>query len=263
MANHARPIAPFLILVFATTWLFQLPFVLATRGAPIGPKEWYAPLVALGFFAPMLFAFALSRGQPGGIGSLLAPFRFRGAGACWYVLALLHGPALYLAARAVFMMLGGNGIRWFYAPASAVNVAAMAVVPFLEQIPWRGFAYPRLAARLGPAKGSLVTGLSWGLFHAQKHIFLGPAAPWETLKTSGPLVVLMTAGTVVYTWLQGRAKGSALIVVVAQAGLYLNNPAYAAGSTQTPLILLAAAYVVAAAVLLADRDRRPPRQAPH
>ena len=34
-----------------------------------------------------------------------------------------------------------------------------------EELGWRGFLLPRLAARQGPLRASLVVGLLWGLWH--------------------------------------------------------------------------------------------------
>jgi membrane protease YdiL (CAAX protease family) len=50
----------------------------------------------------------------------------------------------------------------------------MVVIPFTEQIPWLGFAFPRLRARHGSRVAIALTGFAWALFHLQKHAFLDP-----------------------------------------------------------------------------------------
>jgi hypothetical protein len=63
----------------------------------------------------------------------------------------------------------------------------------------------------------------------------------------------MTAGTVVFSWIYLRTHGSLLLVVIANAGAYLNNPAQALPNT-TPLVISSIGFCVAAlALVLGDR----------
>jgi hypothetical protein len=71
----------------------------------------------------------------------------------------------------------------------------------------------------------------------------------------------MAAGTVVYTWFYRRTN-SMFVVVVANAGIYLDNPTQALPHDATPLAASAIGYtVVALALVLLDRspwrERRP------
>ncbi len=242
----------FFAVVFGVTWPLQLPAILAERGVLAGPAQRYAPLVVLGYFVPTFAALLLARRDLGGegVGVLLRRFAPRPIAARWYALALVHAAALLAAGMAVARAIAGAGAgSFFYPPAAAAQVAAMVVVPFTEQIAWRGFAYPRLEARVGPLGASLAVGAGWALFHEQKQAFLGAGMP---LGVAAWLLLLMVAGTVVYTWFQQRT-GSMLLVVAANAGAYLGNATEALPANVTPLAAQAMAYaVLAIALVLAD-----------
>jgi hypothetical protein len=65
-------------------------------------------------------------------------------------------------------------------------------------------------------------------------------------------LLFMSAGTIVFTWFYRRA-GSMLVVVIANAGVYLDNSAYALPANTAPLAVHALGYCTAALVLvLAD-----------
>jgi hypothetical protein len=60
----------------------------------------------------------------------------------------------------------------------------------------------------------------------------------------------MTAGAMVFGWLELRAGGSLLVAVLANAGAYLNNPVQALPSSSVPLALHAVGFAAAALVVL-------------
>ena len=83
--------------------------------------------------------------------------------------------------------------------------------PLGEEIGWRGFAYPRLAARLGPVKGSLVLGVVWGIWHLGM-MFTPGALPDPTLVALFSLELALWS--VVIAWLYERG-GRGLLVAFA------------------------------------------------
>jgi uncharacterized protein len=235
MSKHADSHSPrvFLLAVFGSTWLFQLPFLFAERG------ERFMPLVVLGFFAPLLIALALGgKSALRGLGMWRVHF-------AWFVLALASSTLIFLVARALAAPLG-NASAWFYPPTQAQHVAAMLLIPFSEQIPWRGYLYPRLERTRGPLTASLLTGLLWGLFHVQKHAFIDPHA---SLSAALLTLVYMTAGTVVFSWIYLRTGRSMLLVVFANMGIYLSNPMQALPDL-TPQALHTLGYCCAAMLLV-------------
>jgi len=252
MSNHADSHSPrvFLVAVFGSTWLFQLPLLLVQHG------ERFMPLVVLGFFAPLLIAIGCSAlAGKAGLRALIAPLGVWRVAPGWYLLALASSTLIFVVARALAAPLG-NPSAWFYPPSQAQHIAAMLLIPFTEQIPWRGYLYPRLERARGPLVASLLTGLLWGLFHVQKHAFIDPNA---SLTAALLTLVYMTAGTVVFSWIYLRTRRSMLLVVVANMGIYLSNPTQALPDLM-PLTLHTLGYCCAA-VLLVTLDRATWKQA--
>jgi membrane protease YdiL (CAAX protease family) len=248
--DHSLPI--FFAVVFGTTWLFQLPAILAQRGYLSGPVDRYLPLAVFGYFAPTIAALLLSRRDCGGEGvrALLRRFGAWRVAPHWYILALAHSAAILIVATTLARLITRSPVAgFFYPPVAPAHVAAMFVVPFTEQIAWRGFVYPPLERRFGPLGASLVVGVAWALFHLQKQALLGPGLPLDVALSE---LALMIAGTTVFTWFY-RRTGSMLLVVVANAGVYLDNSTYALPTTVAPLIVHALGYCAAAVgLVLAD-----------
>ena len=249
----SRPLVTFFALVFGTTWLLQLPAILVQRGLLAGPLGRYVPLVVLGYFVPTIAALVLSRRDMGGEGvlALLQPFRPRRVALGWYVLALAHAAVILSVGMCLARLVTGSRSGCvFYPPAVPAQFAAMLVIPLTEQIPWRGFVYARLEDRLGPLGASLVAGAGWALFHLQKQSLLGPGL---ASGVAASMLLLMTAGTVVFTWFY-RRTGSMFVVVIANAGVYLDNSTTALPANATPLAVHALGYcAVALGLVLGDR----------
>jgi membrane protease YdiL (CAAX protease family) len=247
MSRHAESRSPrlFLVAVFASTWLFQLPFLLAEHG------ERFMPLVVLGFFGPLLIAIALSaREGRVALRALFAPLGVWRVHPGWYALALASSTLIFLIARALSAPLG-NLSPWFFPLDQPQQIAALLLIPFTEQIPWRGYLYPRLERTHGALNASLMTGSLWALFHVQKHAFIDPHA---SLTAAVLTFAYMAAGTVVFSWIYLRTKRSMLLVVVANMGIYLSNPISVAPDL-TPLALHTLGYCAAAlALVLFDRE---------
>ncbi len=187
----------FFAVVFGATWVLQLPAILVQRGYLAGPIDRYVPLVVFGYFVPAIAALVLSRRALGGGGvrALLRLFGARRVAPGWYFPALAHATAILIVGMSFARLVAGPRVGSpFYPPTTAAQIAAMIVVPFTEQVPWRGFAYARLERRFGAFGASLLVGATWALFHLQKQSKLGPGlavgvALW--------MFLLMTAGTVV------------------------------------------------------------------
>ena len=156
--RQRRALFLFFGIVFGSTWLLQLPAILGQHGWLAGPIDRYTPLVALGYFVPTIAALVLSRRALGGGGvrALLRPFGTWRVAPSWYLLALSHPAAILTVAMSLARLVAGSDLgNLLYPPTAPAQIAAMFVIPFTEQIPWRGFVYPHLERHYGPLGASL------------------------------------------------------------------------------------------------------------
>src|ERR1700676_2285886 len=80
-----------------------------------------------------------------------------------------------------------------------------------EEIGWRGYALPRLAARFGLARASLLLGVLWGCWHLP--LFFVPGV--DNYGQSFPVFVLgTTALSVAIAWLYAHTNGSLLLTML-------------------------------------------------
>ena len=171
------PLPRFFVLTYAVMWTCFLTVVVARIPA-------YAPLgvvlLLLGTFAPSLVALWLTARAEGdtGLRTLLGGvLRWRVA-ARWYLFAVGYIPAIKLTVALVHRVATGSwpvfGSESWYVILGAIAVST----PFQagEEIGWRGYALPRLAARFGLARASLLLGLIWACWHLPQ-FFIPEATP--------------------------------------------------------------------------------------
>lgn len=85
-----------------------------------------------------------------------------------------------------------------------------------EEIGWRGYALPGLAARLGLPAASLVLGVVWACWHLPFFVLAGS----DKTGQSFPVYVLgVTALSVAMAWLYWRTHGSLLLTMVLHAAI--------------------------------------------
>lgn len=238
----------FFVLAYAITWGLQLPAWLAHEGVIAGPPERYAPLVGLGAFGPMAAAMIAARVEGTGIKALFRPLGVWRVGPWWYAIALFVPGLTFVVAAAAWNALGHDETL-LYPPSNAAFVAAAIVFPFGEEIGWRGFALPRLSRTIGPLGASAVIGVLWTFWHA----------PMLSLQGVSPLaygiyVPYMIGGSVLFTWIYRRTRGSLLLALLAHVGAHLDNPGHAMPARYAPIAIHAVGYVIlAVALVVADR----------
>ena len=135
-----------------------------------------------------------------------------------YVFAVAYMAAIKLSAALIHrVVIGawprfGDEVWYLMAAAIAVSTGVQAG----EEVGWRGYALPRLSARVGLAPASVILGVIWASWHLP--LFFFPAS--DTLGQSFPLyLVQVTALSVAVAWLYWRTGGSLLLVMLLHAAV--------------------------------------------
>jgi uncharacterized protein len=239
----------FIVTTLAATWLMQLPAALAWLHVLPGPAERYFAPALLGGFAPLVVATLAARREAGraGVRALFARLGIRGFDPIWFVVAPALCSLVYIAGRGVYGLVASSehALRWFYLPENAQRIGAMIIVPFVEETGWRGFALPRLQARFGPLRATLLLGAVWAAWHAMMFIVQG-----FTPLVFAVGMINIFAGAVLFTWLFNRTRGSLLVAMLAHVGAHLCNPTQSLPADATPFVVYTSAVVVVAAALV-------------
>ena len=227
-------VVTFFVLTYAVMWACFISVAAAAIPArsPLG-----AVLVLLGAFAPSLVALWLTARAEGGTGIriLLGRLLQWRVAAQWYLFAIAYIPAIKLTVALVHRVATGAWPRFGSEPLYLIPLAIAFSTPFQagEEIGWRGYALPRLAARFGLARASVVLGLIWACWHLPQ--FFIPEA--DTYGQSFFVYVLqVTALSVAMAWLYARTNGSLLLVMLMHSAV--NNakdivPSAVPGATNT------------------------------
>lgn len=177
-------------------------------------------LFLLGTIAPSLVAVGLTARAHGesGVRRLLRPILHARVPVRWYVFALGYLIAIKLAAAVAHRAISGEWPRFGTTP-WAVMLGAILVSMWVqagEEVGWRGFALPRLAARFGLGRASVGLGILWACWHLP--LFFVPGA--DTYGQSFPLYLLqVTALSVAIAWLHWRTGGSLLLCMLMHAAV--------------------------------------------
>jgi membrane protease YdiL (CAAX protease family) len=221
-----RPLLFFFLIAFAGAWLVEAPVVLSRTGTGLLPFT-LPPLVealtiaAATFTGPTLSAFVMTGvidGRPG-VRRLLRRYVQWRVKLRWYLFILLVIPA-----SEVFGALVLPGVAASYQPLTLSMVLAYPAAfvstfvlggPLGEEPGWRGFALPRLQPRYGPSAGSVILGVLWALWHFP--LFWSGVWTPPTLPNMVMFIVMITALTVVMSWVFNNAQGSLLITMLMHA----------------------------------------------
>lgn len=245
-----RPLASFLVLTFAPSWLLWAPLVVLGDDGPAAMR-FLLPL--LGSLVPSVVGLAMTtvlegRAAAAALGRRLIKLR---VGVRWY-LAALGLPALVPAAVGISILLGGDSPSVETSVPGALALFAFSIFPGSatgEELGWRGFALPRLQADRTALQASLLVGLGWGLWHLPL---------WLTGSASRPIalypafVVSAMAMSVILTWIYNGTGGSLAVVVVYHAAANLPITLLLAPlgrSVIQPFLIYTGLIVVAAAVI--------------
>jgi len=222
------------LLTYGITWTLFVTVAAAdipTQG-PLG----YV-MVLFGAFAPSYVALWLTARAEGGTGvrALMARVVQWQVAGKWYVFAAVYMAAIKLTVALLHRVATGAWPRFGTEPLYVIPFAIVLSTPFQagEEIGWRGYALPRLAARFGLARASILLGLIWACWHLPL-FFVRDA---DTYQQSFLVYVLqVTAISVAIAWLFAKTNGSLLLPMLLHSAV--NNskdivPSAVPGGTNT------------------------------
>jgi len=221
-----HPLLFFFLIAFAGAWLVEAPVVLSRTGTGLLPFTIPGPLAALmlaaaTFTGPTLSAFVMTSVVDGraGVHRLLRRYVQWRVGLRWYLFILLVIPASELLGALVL-----PGVAASYQPPTlsmALSYPAAFAATFVlggplgEEPGWRGFALPRLQPLHGPLLGSVILGVLWASWHLP--LFWSGVWTPPTIPNIAMFIVMITALTVVMSWVFNNAQGSLLITMLMHA----------------------------------------------
>jgi len=207
----------FFLITFAITWSCW-GLVVAVPVPAQSPFR--GVLVLVGVFTPALTALLLTARARGGAGirSLLGRVLHWQVAARWYVFAITYIVFIKLFVALVCRLVTGAWPRFGTTPLYIIPFAILLSTPFQsgEEIGWRGYALPRLAARFGLASASILLGGVWALWHLPL-FFVAEADTYHQ-----PFFVYLlqvTALSVTFAWLWQRTGGSLLLTMLMHAAV--------------------------------------------
>ena len=219
----------FFFLAYALTWGLLGPwFFIFNRVYHQKIPSWLwilAPLALIGGWGPSVAALivAARTGGRAAVRKLLGSITIWRVPLRWYLFAFILPPLL--TAVSLIIVNGGPAIfRGFDAGAALAGIPmaylmALPFGPLGEELGWRGFALPRLLARFGAAKTSLLLGGIWTLWHLPMMLWSPGAALPSFMGLSLPSVAIytveITAVSVWMTILFLKTKGSVLLAICA------------------------------------------------
>jgi uncharacterized protein len=214
LKRHA--LLTYFVLVFVLTCACWIP-VAISKGTASFPL---LVLSGLGGIMPSLVGILLTALFSGksGLGELFRRLGQVRVALVWYAVVLLLPPALLFTGIGAHLLLGGAAITYAWSGFITVLVQNGLGAGLGEEFGWRGFALPRLLARQQAFPASLLLGVLWGLWH------LPQAIAMSTISVSFILFFLMiTAYTVLFTWVYNNTRGSLFLMVLFHAALTTTN----------------------------------------
>jgi membrane protease YdiL (CAAX protease family) len=220
LARH--PLISFFVIAFALAWLIEVPLALSANGIlPKLPLLVFAIAIPVATLAPAVSAFivtGVTEGKVGVVRLLRRCVRWR-IGVQWYLFILIGIPIIVLLG-AIVVPGAFAAFNPVVAPLLAAYPLAFVVTFFLggplgEEPGWRGFALPRLQSRMGPLRGSVILGVLWALWHFP--LFWSGVWTPPTIPNMIMFIVMITALTIIMSWVFNHARGSVLITMLMHA----------------------------------------------
>jgi len=253
----------YFVLAYAISWSIGIPLALIAQGK----LDWPIPFAVhyLYGYGPLLSALimtGLTEGWPGIVDIFKRLTNWRMSPLWWLVtLSPLVGYGIIVLGQRLiqgewvdFRLLG----EVHFLPNLGIGALFLWIFTYGlgEEIGWRGFALPRLQARMNALQSTLVLGVLWAFWHLPFFFYL-----FEPAIAVGWFLGLMS-GAILFTWLYNSTGGRLLTVVLWHATFNFIT-ASAAGDGLAAAILSTLVMVWAIALIfiykptnLSARDRQ-------
>jgi membrane protease YdiL (CAAX protease family) len=250
---RSHQLTVFFVLAFLLPWIVWGSSIARDQGW----ITWHIPQ-ALAFWLGLTIATfgtaALAEGWPG-VKDLLARMVRARVGVPWYAAALLLTPALAMLAVVLGAALGlatAVGAEVSAADGPVLLLVSLWLFLLTKETAWRGFALPRLQARMPPVPAALLLGLLWGLWHIP--LFLIADSFQSSIPFAGFLLSIL-ATSVLTSWIFNHTRGSVLLAAVfhATTDVAIAYSGVMSASTGLFWLMVALQCLAAAAVIPALR----------
>lgn len=262
-------LALYFTLAFVFSWAIYLPLVAVRQGWTTAAIPYSIHYLAS--FGPALAAFivtALTTGRAGlaELWGRIIRWRVRWPYAAF---AILSPVALFaLAGLAMRLLQGAWPDLHLLGQTNYLPYLGWGVLPlwlitfgFGEEIGWRGFALPRLQAKMSVSRATLVLGLLWTLWHVPTFFYHETYVGMGWIMIPG-FIIGVLCSAVLFTWLYNGTGGSVLMVAIWHA-LFDLLSASAAGRDFIPIVTSAGVIIWALIVANVEKPwgfRLQPRQ---
>ncbi|MBI9044957.1 MAG: CPBP family intramembrane metalloprotease [Anaerolineaceae bacterium] len=217
----------YLLITFIWTWFFWGLAILT--GADMKSGSGFA-LLLLGVSGPMFTGITftyLTRDKAGRKDYWKRVIDFKRIPIRWYLAIFLFALTLHGLSALVDVLFGGSGATWgeaaldFLANPFSIFLSFLFVtlIPFIEELGWRGYLLDRLQEKYSALASSLILGVLWSLWHLplcfipgsyQAGLGVGTLAFWLFFLGIIPL-------SLPFTWIYNNTGRSTLAVILFHA----------------------------------------------
>jgi membrane protease YdiL (CAAX protease family) len=240
-----HPLISFFVLAYALAWWIWILYAFNIT--------FLGPIFALGPFLAAIIVTALTKGTAGLKALLSRMVRWR-VGLGWYAAALLIPIAVYVVAVSLNILFGARastaeqfGSWYLIFPLFAYSLLFPLSGAFGEELGWRGYALPRVQARLWALSAALVIGVIQTAWHLPLFMIDRSTSPV-------PLIVGYMGLGILATWVFNNTRGSVLMTMLLHASFNTNAGFFGEMFAGADLVrmgwLLAAGWCVAALVVV-------------
>lgn len=249
--------SPWIYFAATFAWTWSLWILALLLGLSMDTAAGFAMLL-LGVLGPMVTGIGftyLTYGQEGRRDYWRRVVDFKRIGVRWYLVILLFAPILNVLAALLDMLLGGIGATWgdaalnfVVAPLSIIpSILFATLIPFIEELGWRGYSLDRLQAKWSALVSTLILGSVWSLWHLplffvegtyQANLGVGTLEFWV-------FMIGVVALSFPFTWIYNNTRRSTLAVILFHAMINFTGEVIAI--TERADVIATTLWIVAAA----------------